>query len=66
MPSSGGQGTARPTSPPGGGQGTARPSFTIPISLFIIMGGYYCTVLKKAHPYGTDDFFAEKRGFYPA
>jgi hypothetical protein len=27
---------------------------------------YLSMVLKKAHPYGTDDFLAEKRGFYPA
>jgi hypothetical protein len=26
----------------------------------------YGMVLKKAHPYGTDDFLVKKRGFYPA
>jgi hypothetical protein len=41
------------------------PPFQLYYSSFSSSWGYLSMVLKKAHPYGTDDFFLKKRGFYP-
>jgi hypothetical protein len=49
----------------GGGRARLQGLFQLHYSSFSSSWGYLSMVLKKAHPYGTDDFFGEKRGFYP-